>query len=407
MRKDDILFVVDQLPYPPRNGITLPTYNYLIILKRQFNIKLIYLCDQNIDNDLLYKNELIFGSIIKVHIKRHTKLLRILKELCCVDMYQHGYYAQATQLDFSAYAFLVVSPMSSVAKLGNMLDLPNFPPFKIAAVNDCTTSEYIHRDHDGFDNLLNYLKAKSHFIRSYLIRKIEYKLLKKFDLILLQTERDKHLFSKYVSSKLEPRILISPNGVNPSLMTLVTDSHEAQKTVLFIAELSGEYASTATWIVTKLWPRILEKTNVKLLIVGKGASENLLSLFKSQPNITHFNFVEDILDCYRAADIVLSPVFKGFGLINKTIEGMAAGLPVVGGEAAFNGIANFKQNIHGISCSPYSVEQFSQAITYLVEKPEDAKKIGSRARSLIQEQFSWEQTVKSFTEVALCPKKYN
>lgn len=53
-------------------------------------------------------------------------------------------------------------------------------------------------------------------------------------------------------------------------------------------------------------------------------------------------------------------VFKGYGLINKALEAMASGVPVIGGAAAFNGVEGFEGS--GAVCRPRSTPDFVSAI---------------------------------------------
>jgi len=51
-----ILFVLDQLPYPPRNGVTVPTYNYLRGLAERHDVSLLFV-RRNPDEDLACLDE--------------------------------------------------------------------------------------------------------------------------------------------------------------------------------------------------------------------------------------------------------------------------------------------------------------------------------------------------------------
>jgi len=57
-------------------------------------------------------------------------------------------------------------------------------------------------------------------------------------------------------------------------------------------------------------------------------------------------FYDNIEIFYYQRLAVISPVFKGYGLINKTIEAMYYGCPVIGDPAAFNGLLNIKDGVN-------------------------------------------------------------
>ena len=81
-------------------------------------------------------------------------------------------------------------------------------------------------------------------------------------------------------------------------------------------------------------------------VVGKRSSTDLEAFF-AREEISYQPYVESIEDEYARHAILVAPIFKGFGLINKVVEAMAAGCLVVGDKTAFNGIESFKPNLHG------------------------------------------------------------
>lgn len=393
----DILIVTDQLPYPPRNGITLPVYNYAIGLMETRRVKIILLADYTNPPtpDAIAKNESIFGPVLVVYLTRRGKLIRMAREIAHVEMYQHGWVLAEKSFDIGSLQAetCVVSPMSAVAKwratgLDNMVNCR----LSIAAVNDCTTAEYFFREEQSFGGVQSIITGMMHRLRSLQIAKIEAKLLAPYRHILLQTNKDQHLMGQLVSKETASRVVVVPNGVRADYFDLSPSPKNGS--ILFVAELSGEYSSIAKWLVDELWPEVLKKhPECQLVIVGKGASDKLSNTLRSAKNIKHMEFVDDLAQLYREAMIVLSPIFKGYGLINKTLEAMAMSVPVVGGMAAFNGIRGFQAGLHGEVCKTKSTAEFVVAITQLISDPVRRIAIGDAGRKLLQEQFRWEFAV--------------
>lgn len=403
----DILIVTDQLPYPPRNGITLPVYNYAVGLMETQRVKLIFLADCNSPPtpDALAKNESIFGHVLVVYLSRRGKLIRMAREIAHVEMYQHGWVLAEKNFDIGSLQAdtLIASPMSAVAKwhatgLHNTVDCR----LSIAAVNDCTTAEYFFREEQGFGGVKSIIKGMMHRLRSLQIAKIEAKLLAPYGHILLQTSKDQHLMGQLVSKETASRVVTVPNGVRADYFDLSPSPKNGN--ILFVAELSGEYSSIAKWLVDELWPEVLKQhPECQLVIVGKGASDNLKNTLRSAKNITHIEFVDDLAQLYREAMIVLSPIFKGYGLINKTLEAMAMSVPVVGGMAAFNGIQGFQPGIHGEACKTKNTAEFVTAISQLISDPVRRDAIGAAGRKLLQQQFRWEFAVDKLVRLITAP----
>jgi glycosyltransferase involved in cell wall biosynthesis len=393
-----LLLVTDQLPYPPRNGITLPVYNYAIRLRQSRPLTIVLLADAAapVDPAALADNARLFGTIEVVYVTRRARAWRLAAELCGREMYQHGWQRapRSASAPDRAADTVIVSPMSAVAKWrGCGLQARTTCRVAIAAVNDCTTAEYYFRGAQHFGGLKAGLKGWLDRRRSRQIGSIEARLLANYDHILLQTATDQALMQRLVSPRTAARVTTVPNGVRADYFALAPAT--ATNQVAFVAELSGEYAATADWLIGEVWPAVRRRhPDGQLLMVGKGAAPALKDAIARTAGITHIEFVPDLCQLYGQATIALSPVFKGFGLINKTLEAMAAGVPVVGGVAAFNGIAGFADQVHGMACATRASAAFADAIVALLRAPARRQAIGSAGRALVQRQFCWDEAAQ-------------
>jgi glycosyltransferase involved in cell wall biosynthesis len=194
------------------------------------------------------------------------------------------------------------------------------------------------------------------------------------------------------------RVTLVPNGVRRDFFDVARNPES--RTFVFIAELSSEYASIADWLVREVWPSVNDVIDgAKLLIVGKGASVALTAAIARAPNIEHVAFVNDLRMVYADAAAAICPVFKGYGLINKALEAMASGVPVIGGAAAFNGMKGFEAGVHGVVCRPRSSSDFVAAISNLVVNRELATQLGSAGRTLVAGQFQWRDAISSIARL--------
>jgi polysaccharide biosynthesis protein PslH len=184
---------------------------------------------------------------------------------------------------------------------------------------------------------------------------------------------------------LAERARLAPNGVNEALLQLQqSECHD----VVFMGELSGEYGPIAQWLVAEVWP-LLPQDGYRLRVVGKGASPALKALLNATPGVCHESFVPRLESVYEHAAIAISPVFKGFGLINKTLEPMASGIAVVGGQAAFNGIEGFEDGRHGVVCPRADARAFAQVLAPLMQDRQRQLAIGAAGRALVAGRFRW------------------
>ena len=268
-------------------------------------------------------------------------------------------------------------------------------------MNDCTAAEYRFRHRAAGVNALARAKARVVGLRAPGIGRIEAALLREYDAVLLQTQADRDAMRELASATVAAKVVLAPNGVSPQVLT--TESRPELR-VLFIAELSGEHGATAAWLIQKVWPKVVSTLPAaRLQIVGRGASPSLAKAMAGATGVEHLPFADDLAAVYQRVQVVLSPVFKGFGLINKTIEGMAAGAVVVGPAAAFNGIVGFLPGIHGLLVKTQDADEFTSAVLSALSQPSLCKSIGSAARQLVREQFSWPRCVATLTHLLLAP----
>lgn len=398
-------WVTDQLPYPPRNGVTLPAYHHAVALATRQPLKLVLLVDERHPPDpaALQANEERFGAILQVPLRRQGRLHRLVAELVGREMFQHGYVAAATgmpRLEVTAQDRLLVTPASAVAKLrgSGLVDLARFAA-SIALVNDCTAGEYYYRLQERAGNWRHRLKGRIDRLRSPGIGRIEHALLKPYTHTVLQTPKDREILARLVDTRLAERARLAPNGVNEALFAL---QPSGRQDIVFMAELSGEYGPIAEWLVTQVWP-LLPREGYRLRIVGKGASAALLAQLSSTPGVVHETFVPRLESVYEHAAIAISPVFKGFGLINKTLEAMASAVPVVGGEAAFNGIAGFVPGRHGLVCARADAQLFARELATLMRDRALQAELGHAGRALVSGGFRWAASSATIADLLKLP----
>lgn len=84
--------ITDQLPYPPRNGITLPIFNYIKELRLSNDVRVILLVSEDAvpTKESILENERIYGRISQITVGRKGVFERVVGELLLNEMYQHG-----------------------------------------------------------------------------------------------------------------------------------------------------------------------------------------------------------------------------------------------------------------------------------------------------------------------------
>jgi glycosyltransferase involved in cell wall biosynthesis len=231
------------------------------------------------------------------------------------------------------------------------------------------------------------------WLRSWRLGAIEKRLLTPFDLILVQSKKDQQVLDRISNGSLD-RVMILSNGVDKRLFSISQDGEK--NNILFVGSLKG-YSPLVELIVTDVWPSVKELyPDATFTIVGRGATKSLLNCVSNKEGIEYIPFVRDIEDIYRNRTLAILPVRKSSGLINKVVESMAAGIPVVGDEGSFNALPGFQDGVHGIVAN--DVETMKIAVLKLLGHKATRLKIASSANRLIHEYFSWDDRISAIQE---------
>ena len=101
-----------------------------------------------------------------------------------------------------------------------------------------------------------------------------------------------------------------------------------------------------------------------------------------------------VAELLQTSRVGLSPLldrgqyWKSENLATKVCEYLAMGLPVVMNGSAYN--RAFVEQWHcGICVDPENVEEIASAIRYLLDHPEEARRMGENGRRAVEEFFNW------------------
>lgn len=396
----NILFVLNQLPYPPRNGVTIPTYNYLAGLSKEHNVSLLYLNDawyESTDEDI-EKNRKIVDNLWVTEVTKQKKSRRILNELKGNYFFHIGrkYDTSLIKEIFTENQFdaVWVSDDSILDVVDIMREHTGDKTQFVAGINDCITAVFKQSKKQLFikgGSLKEKLKLTVKWLRSFRAGRIESHILNKYDVIQVQSKEDKSYINKISSSGLDSKIIILPNGVNDSLF--VNQFNSKNKDIFFVGSLRG-YSKIVEWLLVDVWPGVKEKHQDSIFyVVGKGAKVELLEKIKDATDVVHIEYVEDVCDVYKNKAVSVSPVFKNYGLINKVVESMAAGIPIVADKGSYGCIPGFKDGVHGLVAN--DTAGMIEAINSLLDSEEKRIKMSGEARALIAKHFKWETRVES------------
>jgi glycosyltransferase involved in cell wall biosynthesis len=222
---------------------------------------------------------------------------------------------------------------------------------------------------------------------------IERRVLRNCSAILVQTAADRAWLAEIGGPELEARTVVCPNGVPDALLNQPLPSSIPHPRLLLAVSSFQEplYRQNLERFLEDTWGEIKRAVpEARLRITGKGLQEHgqLYSQLHADPQIELAGFVADIRDVYTDVRLVLAPIYKSYGYINKVAEAFAAGLPVLGDKSAFNGLE--ASVTLGCGRAASNAAEFSEeAIRYLSD---DAlwREASMSARRYAQETLTWQ-----------------
>lgn len=139
---------------------------------------------------------------------------------------------------------------------------------------------------------------------------------------------------------------------------------------------------------------------VKLILAGQIPSVEYEKELRSldEKNLTEFWGLvnrEQVVQALKRASVgLVTELSEGQNnlfdnLPTKAYEYMAMGIPVIISHSSY--VDQLLQQIQfGIAVDPENVEEIAEAIRYLKEHPEEAKKMGENGRRAVKEEFNWD-----------------
>jgi glycosyltransferase involved in cell wall biosynthesis len=376
--KQKILVITPGIPYPPVNGFKLKIFNMLKVLSSEYSIDLIIIGNEKLTDESV---EFLNKTVANYRIFRYPKVMFFLNLFRALfDM----------TLPFQVAYFTFRKVKKSIKNNAN--------DYQYVFLNLIRTAGYIELFDpnrvviDIVDSIgLNYLRSKNNTasILHKIIYKIEAPRLIKFEkeiiakakLTLFVNRDEADYYSKYGKTEW------LPNGVNGNLLEFNYQKSEYHKCICFFGAMFYQPNIDAVlWFIKNVMPSLPE--NVKFYIVGQKPAYSVLRAAKSNKNVVVTGFMENPYEILQSSLCNVAPMQTGGGIQNKILESMGLGQIVITNDLGVTPIigAKTEENIL-VANRP---EEFVNYINRLIQDRESFQAVGENARSLIKNNYSWE-----------------
>ncbi len=219
----------------------------------------------------------------------------------------------------------------------------------------------------------------------------ERRYLRLADRVLTVSETDRDAFAPFV----EPgKLTVIPTGVDVDYFQPMP-VEEAPNSLVFTGSMDWLPNEDAIfYFVNAILPLIKKQCpEVSLEVVGRSPSRKLQALAETEKSIRLTGWVEDIRPFVARGSVCIVPLRIGGGTRLKIFEAMAMRKAVISTSVGAEGLPVQSGENIVLADAP---SDFAESVVCLLRDPNQRQRLGTAARALVQEKYSWQKVAESF-----------
>ena len=223
---------------------------------------------------------------------------------------------------------------------------------------------------------------------SFLFRWLEPWTCRHYDLICAISEGDRRL----LAPRCRPRpVLLLPLAPAFSAAEDVPPAVEPGPNVLFVGAMYRSFnVQGVRWFVEEVWPQVVARVpQARFYVVGYGPPPEVQALHDGE-RIFVTGFVEELAPWYRAAAVFVSPLPVAGGLLQKVVDALAMGVPVVATSVSNHGVGGTPGEHLLVADEP---ADFAEAVARLLEDSAEQERLGRAGQRFVRERYELEGAV--------------
>lgn len=383
MPKRSILFISTQLPFPPKSGGTIKSWNYLKDLSNRYEMGLACLLkEDDIEEVEAFKKSIQLNDFIYQELKVSRSPLTLIKS-----------YLLSSSLNL--YRNRSSRFKRKIAKLAGEYDallIDHYEMFQYIPEN--YKGKVIMHTHNAEFALWKRMSELSNnpvyklalALEAKRVKAYEEQMIERADLVYA-TPSDIETYQQagIRSTKFKPTYHLG----NDELLDLPELKYEqTEKCLLFMGTLSWEpNIDGILWFIDEVYPRLIQtQPELQLYILGKLSDDRLTDAAKKFPGIELCGFIEQIEDYLSKSRVFIVPLRFGSGMKVKVLEGMYRGLPMVCSSIGAEGLK--VRNGEELMIAN-EAEEFSIKVNKLLEDRSLWEKLSKNSRDCARKHYTW------------------
>ena len=218
-------------------------------------------------------------------------------------------------------------------------------------------------------------------------------VLGKFDVVVAVADRDS---DQFVSHYRVTEPFVIPTGVDLEFFRFSEPALDRK--VVFLGSMDWMANQDGIrWFMDEVWSHIQAKvTDASMTVVGRSPPVDLVREARRRGLAWTFTgFVDDVRPHVEGSAVSVIPLRVGGGTRLKVYEAMAMGSPIVSTSIGVEGLP-VQRDRHFLEAN--DPHQFAEAVVSLLTSPEKRVLLARKARSLVEEEFSFEVASRAFEE---------
>lgn len=220
------------------------------------------------------------------------------------------------------------------------------------------------------------------------LRPLESWLYRRYGQVLAISEGDRHLIALYSRPRQVLLLPLSPAFSDGSEGPLPVPPGP---NVLFVGAMYRRpNVEAVEWFLDEVWPRVLQEVpEARFYVVGSAPSPSLQARADGE-RVFVSGYVGDLAPWYRAATVFVSPLRVAGGLLQKVLDALAMGVPVVATPVSNHGVGGVPGEHLLLADDP---EEFADAVVRLLRDPDLRERLGRAGREFVLQRYDLEAAV--------------
>jgi len=390
-----VLWLSHLLPYPPRSGVQLRSFNLLKEVSRQHEVHFL----------AFNQPALVADADVPSAVSALGQFCRVLDVLPIPSERSPAAKPMlAARSLFSKYPYTLnwlrsASFASALRLYGRQskYDLVHFDTISLAPYRRLVRSLPASMTHHNIESDMmlrravlekNWVRRAYYLQEGWRLRIYERVTARDFDVHLTCSELDANRLRKIAPGAATAVI---PNGVDTQYfdprMFLCDQRPES---LVFAGGLDWyPNASAMLFFVAKVWP-LLKRTlpNATLTVIGRRPPKWLIDAAAADPSVKVLGFVDDVRPHIAAAQVYVCPIFDGGGTKLKVLDALSMGIPIVAHPVACEGIDVSPERNVLLASTP---DEFVNQIGRLFADRQFRERLAEEGRKLAEEKYDFEE----------------